>query len=151
MQNSIDRQKALLAIIGEQSVHSQGQLIKLLQQKGIVATQATLSRDLKALHIIKVPGEGYQLPQNRQAKPVATPPRGILSIEFSGTNAIIKTQVGFAPVVAAHIDKFPSRPVMGTLAGDDTVLVVLRQGFTPQECLSALEQAFPDLSSCLVH
>ena len=149
MQNIQLRQKALLQIIGQETVYNQDQLQQKLRQMGISATQATLSRDLKALHIIKVPGEGYQL-QQRQRPVHTTVPQGIISIEFSGQNAVIKTQPGFAPAVATYIDPHPSRPVMATLAGDDVLLLILRQGYTQEETLQALSIPFPHIKEYLI-
>ena len=147
MQNIQQRQKELLDIIGHHNIYSQDQLQAMLLDKGIQTTQATLSRDLKALQIIKVPGEGYRLPQSR---PMSGGAPHIHSIEFSGINAVIKTQPGFASAVASLIDHHPCRPVMGTLAGDDTVLVVLREGYTADQTLSALRQVIPEIDSHLV-
>ena len=62
MQNIESRQKAIVEIIGAQQIKSQGELIEQIRLRGIEATQATLSRDLKALQITKVKGEGYMLP-----------------------------------------------------------------------------------------
>ena len=150
MQNIVYRQKALLEIIGSEQVFSQSQLLQKLQERGINSTQATLSRDLNALNIIKVPGVGYSIHSSGSTSIPASVPRGILSIEFSGSSAIIRTQPGFAPAIASHIDHHPSRPVMGTLAGDDTVLLVLRQGFTTEECLGALENNIPGIYNLLI-
>jgi len=150
MQNIQMRQKALLQIIGQEHVSSQEELQQKLAQMGIETTQATLSRDLKSLHVIKVPGEGYRIPQN--TRPVLTTvPQGIISIEFSGQIAVIKTQTGFAPAVATYIDHHPSRPVMATLAGDDVVFLALRQGFNQEETLKALSKAFPHIAEYLMH
>ena len=149
MQNTQLRQKALLQIIGQETVYSQDQLQQKLQQMGISTTQATLSRDLKALHIIKVPGEGYQL-QHRPRPVHTTVTQGILSIEFSGNTAVIKTQPGFAPAVASYIDHHPSRPIMASLAGDDVVLLVIRSGFGPEETLDALSVPFPHIKDYLI-
>lgn len=150
MQNNVYRQRMLLQIIEQEAVFSQEQLLEKLQGKGVTTTQATLSRDLKALHIIKVPGVGYRLPPSGQERTAPGADKGLVSIEFSGTNAIIRTLPGFAPAVASHIDKHPSSPVMGTIAGDDTVLLVLRTGHSAQECLDALEKACPGISNLLL-
>ena len=149
MQNIQQRQRALLEIIGQYNIYSQEELQDKLQAQGIQTTQATLSRDLKALHIVKVPGEGYKLPQTRPM--IGSSPQGILSIEFSGPIAVIKTHPGFASAVASFIDHHPCRPVMGTLAGDDTVLLVLRAGYTIQDTLDALKKCLPEISSHLVN
>ena len=151
MQSVQNRQKAVLKIIGKEQISSQEELLARLQKEGIQTTQATLSRDLKALHIIKVPGEGYQLPHNAfPSASTGNTPQGIINLEFSGQFAVIKTLSGFASAVASFIDRHPSRPIMGTLAGDDTVLLLLRQGYTPQECMQALESSIPNLSRYLI-
>ena len=150
MQSVQNRQKAVLRIIGKEQISSQEELLARLQKEGIQTTQATLSRDLKALHIIKVPGEGYQLPHNPFPSTSGNTPQGIINLELSGQFAVIKTLSGFASAVASFIDRHPSRPIMGTLAGDDTVLLLLRQGYTPQECLQALESSIPNLSRYLI-
>lgn len=133
-----------MQIIGQEAVYSQEELQARLRQMGIDTTQATLSRDLKALHIIKVPGEGYRLPHMRSALP-GLAPQGLVSIEFSGKNAVIKTQPGFAGAVGSAIDQHPSKAVMGTIAGDDTVLIIIREGFGPEETLACLTAAFPHI------
>lgn len=147
MQNIQLRQKALLEIIGNHTIYSQDQLQARLKEMGITTTQATLSRDLKALHILKVPGEGYRLPQSR---PIAGNAPHIQSVEFSGQCAVIKTLPGFASAVASFIDHHPCRPVMGTLAGDDTLLLILREGYSHTQALEALKNALPDIETHLV-
>lgn len=149
MRSTQDRKKTLQQIIRSQRVFSQEELQLKLREHGIETTQATLSRDLKALHIVKVPGEGYRLPSGNAAYPESTG-QGILSIEFSGQSAVIKTLPGFAPATAAHIDRKPIAPIMGTLAGDDTVLLILRQGYSTADTLEALELHFPQIKQQLI-
>ena len=143
MPNIQNRQKALLEIIGQESVFNQEELLVKLAKKGISTTQATLSRDLKALNIIKVTGQGYKVQQNTRPTPVSSVANGIMSIEFNGILAVIKTQVGFAPAVATYVDRHSIAPIMGTVAGDDTVLLILRQGYTTEQTLQALSVYFP--------
>lgn len=145
MQPTTSRRKALLEILEHHHVTSQQQLLELLRLQGIEATQATLSRDLKALRVVKTAGEGYRLPLQ---KPVPSPePHGILSIEFSGQNGVIKTQPGFAPAVAARIDPISAPFIMGTLAGDDTILLILRLGASPEEILAHLATVIPNITA----
>ena len=143
MQKSTLRRKTLLEILEQKSIFSQEQLQEQLHLKGIETTQATLSRDLKALQVVKTPSEGYRLPQQKTG--LAPQANGILSIEFSGQNAVVKTQPGFAPAVAARIDRRPCVSIMGTLAGDDTILLVLREGFSPDDVLANLKTIIPDI------
>ena len=82
---------------------------------------------------------------------IGSSPQGILSIEFSGSVAVIKTHPGFASAVASFIDHHPCRPVMGTLAGDDTVLLVLRAGYSVQDTLDSLKKCLPEIASHLVN
>lgn len=143
MQKSTLRRKTLLEILEQNAIFSQEQLQEQLHLKGIETTQATLSRDLKALQVVKTPSEGYRLPQQKTG--LAPQANGILSIEFSGQNAVVKTQPGFAPAVASRIDRRPCVSIMGTLAGDDTILLVLREGFSPDDVLANLKTIIPDI------
>ena len=146
MQGIQNRHKAILEIIGSRPVYSQDELQAFLKEQGIQATQATLSRDLKALRISKIPGEGYQIPMPPGHAAVSGPVgTSILSMEFSGQVAVIKTQPGFAPAVAALIDRSPSRTILATLAGDDTVLLVLREKASKEDTVSALAPILPDI------
>ena len=142
------RRKALLEILEQNDLYSQEQLQEQLHRRGIETTQATLSRDLKALQIVKGPTGGYRLPQQKVVP--ASSLQGILSIEFAGQNAVIKTQPGYAAAVAARIDHRPCAAIMGTLAGDDTILLVLRLGFSPEEVLENLKPIIPDILEYLI-
>ena len=150
MQNIQSRHKALIQIISQETIYSQEELQEKLRKQGINTTQATLSRDLKALRILKVPGEGYRLPQPGARFLSGTTPASVTSLEFSGQFGVMKTQPGFASAAAVLIDHHPSRPIMGTIAGDDTVLLILRQGFTPAQALEVLEKVIPDIKSHLI-
>ena len=144
MQKNQARQQALLEVIGSRKIFSQEELIEALAQQGIKATQATLSRDLKLLKIIKVSREGYRLPE--AARPATSGlAMGIVGIEINGPICVIHTQVGYAPAVATFLDRHPSAPVMGTVAGDDTVILAIRRGFSDDQILQALSKIFPDI------
>ena len=148
MQNIKSRQAALLEIVGQENIFSQEELIEKMSRRGIATTQATLSRDLKALRIRKLPGEGYRLPQTL-IREAASPSvvNGIIRLEISFPLAVIRTQEGYAAAVATYLDQHPTDSVLGTLAGDDTVLLGLRQGYTPKQVLAALEQCMPGILS----
>lgn len=138
------RQQALLEIVGKEKVFSQEDLIQKLATRGIEATQATLSRDLKMLNIKKLPGQGYKLPHEHQpsAKGMGI---GVMSLEINGNIAVLRTQLGFAPALALYLDRHPSAPIMGTIAGDDTVLLALRQGYSPEQLVDALSILLSDI------
>ena len=138
MQSVQIRRKAIIQILQEQEILNQEQLQEQLRLKGIESTQATLSRDLKALDVIKVNGEGYKIYSAEGKAAIRHTLSGNMTIEFSGQLAVIKTQGGFAQAVAASIDAHTVPPIIGTLAGDDTVLLILRQGYTPDQVISSL-------------
>ena len=147
MQNNTKlRQQAILDIIQAGPVYSQDELALRLREKGISSTQATLSRDLKSLRISKVPGEGYVVPA--QGRSLSTDfMSGILRIMFSGNLGVIKTRPGLANAVAVLIDNHMVFPVLGTIAGDDTILLILRSGSTSDDVLDALSHIFPEIKN----
>jgi transcriptional regulator of arginine metabolism len=136
------RLDAVRKIIAEQRIANQEQLLDGLESAGIVITQATLSRDLKSLRVNKVSdgasGYYYSLPSpedydNLIPLYVQDIKRGYLSMEFSGSLCIISTLVGHANPVAAAIDRIGFEEVLGTVAGDDTILAVLREGYIRED------------------
>jgi transcriptional regulator of arginine metabolism len=147
MQNNTKiRQQAILDIIQAGPVYSQDELALRLREEGISSTQATLSRDLKALRISKVPGEGYVVPARGRSLS-ADFTSGILRIQFSGNLGVIRTRPGLANAVAILIDNHLVFPVIGTIAGDDTILLILRDGATHEDVLDALTPLFPEIKN----
>lgn len=141
-------------IIRENLVSSQEQLLKMLQENDITVTQATLSRDLKMLNVSKISNEKegyhYHLPSEKEEKEaekylVEDIARGFLSIDFSGNLAILKTLPGHANTVAIALDKLEGLPVIGTIAGDDAILIVLKEGSDQETVIEALKNRIPDL------
>ena len=147
MQNNTKlRQQAILDIIQAGPVFSQDELALRLREEGISSTQATLSRDLKALRISKVPGEGYVVPaRGRSLSTDFT--SGILRIMFSGNLSVIRTRPGLANAVAVLIDNHMVYPILGTIAGDDTILLILRSEATPDDVLDALSPLFHEIKN----
>lgn len=128
-----ERQSAVLDIIQEHRVHSQEQLRELLAERGFDVTQATLSRDIRELGILKVPGfDGrpyYTLPP-QGAEPLP-PLQRLLSTLFvraegTGNLLVIRTVTAGAQPVALALDAEEWPEILGTIAGDDTILVILR-------------------------
>ena len=129
------RQEYLLQIIAEEAVETQEQLLERLQERGIRSTQATISRDIKELHLIKEPvGQGryrYAVSAHRTKLNFADRLRtifreGVLSVDYAQNLVVIKTMPGLANGAAAAIDKLNIPEMLGTLAGDDTCFVVLK-------------------------
>lgn len=127
MEDRTNRKKVIANIIESQKIHTQEELITVLKERGISATQATLSRDIKELGAVKVSDpEGGQYYKIR----IATTTKrhfSAESVEISGQLCVVKVKPGFAPPVSATIDSAGLPGVMGTIAGDDTVLAMLRE------------------------
>jgi transcriptional regulator of arginine metabolism len=136
-------------IIQSSKISSQEELLDLLNKRGHGFTQATLSRDLRYLKAIKVPdderGMIYVLPetqlqpasQNGSIPPVGQP-SGFISVEYTSNMAVIKTLPGFASSLAYRIDAIKSFEIIGTIAGDDTLLVIAREGIPRQDLANCL-------------
>lgn len=145
--NKRERLLTLRQIVANKDVHQQDVLLSELRNEGFSVTQATLSRDLKELGISKVPdGEGgYRYTQHND-KSISTKSdkvlSGIVSIEVSGQMAVVKTLPGYASVAGTLVDSRRLPQVMGSIAGDDTLLVVLRQGTDVTQAQNDLKQLF---------
>lgn len=151
------RQQVIIRLVSKNKIANQEELQSLLRKEGVNATQATLSRDLKELKIIKIhnreSGYSYSLPQQRVQPPLPAtgePLSGINSIEFSGNLAVMKTRPGFASMIASIVDSRIGQEMMGTIAGDDTVLMILRYGSTPESLLGKLSSFIPGIEAKLI-
>ena len=122
------RQKAILEILRKESIPSQEDLQGALEKRGIEVGQATLSRDIREIGLVKS-AEGYGLPQALTLE-TALPSverlvrEFVLEIRQAQNMLVLKTSVGSAQPVAAALDGEQWPEVVGTLAGDDTILVI---------------------------
>ena len=129
-----DRQGTILEIIRQERVTSQMELREHLAGRGIGVTQATLSRDLRDLRLVKVReaggGSHYTLPEEWEHTPPLETllPSLFVSAEGSGNLLVVRTMTGGAQTVALGIDWEEWPEILGTIAGDDTVLLILREG-----------------------
>ena len=130
-----ERQSKILEIIKAEPIETQEQLQQSLSDMGIHCTQATISRDIKQLHLIKEPiGQGkyrYAISIQRKRLNVADKLRTILresiiSVNYAQNLVVIKTMSGLAGAAAKALDSMRIGGVLGTVAGDDTVLLVLQ-------------------------
>ena len=130
-----NRQAMILEIISQENIETQEQLLKRLQDRGIRCTQATISRDIKQLHLMKEPiGQGaykYAVSGNRTKLNVAEKLRTIfreciLSIDYAQNIVVIKTMPGLANGACSALDNMEMNDIVGSLAGDDTALLVMR-------------------------
>ena len=130
-----DRQRKLLEIIEAESIETQEQLLSRLEKAGISSTQATISRDIKQLHLIKEPtGQGgyrYVVSAKKNHLNFADRLRtifreSVLSADYAQNIVVLKTMEGLASGAASAVDKMEGMGIVGTLAGDDTVFLVMR-------------------------
>ena len=138
MKNKNSRLDSIKIIISSKEIGSQEELLQELAKEGFQLTQATLSRDLKQLKVAKAASMNgnyvYVLPNNTMYKRMTESHtasemlrhNGFVSIEFSGNIAVIKTRPGYASSLAYDIDNSQSYEILGTIAGDDTIMCAVR-------------------------
>ena len=144
------RWDTILKLIGEQDVSTQKDLQELLEKRGFEVTQATLSRDIRDLRLVKVSENGvyrYQSPGVGGGKKQATSQffglieQSLVSVDYAENLVVIHTYAGMASALCAAVDGFHWENVLGTLAGDDTILVVTRD----REAASAFVKMIRDI------
>ena len=135
MRNKTKRLLSIRKLIESEQICSQEELIFRIKEMGVEATQSTLSRDLKFMRVAKIPhkdrGYIYIIPesiQNEQAeeKAAAMVTDAIFNIDFSGNLAVLKTLPGLASAASSAIDGMDIPALVGTVAGDDTVFMAMR-------------------------
>ena len=131
------RQAKLVEIISNANVETQEQLLQALTDQGFSSTQATISRDIKELRIVK---ELTSLGTYRYCVPEKDAPPAlsdrlnnifrecVISVDYAENLVVIHTLPGMANAAASALDAMRSGAVLGTLAGDDTVVIVMREG-----------------------
>lgn len=128
------RRAKAISLIKAGIVHSQSDLVKLLKKAGFVVTQATASRDLEEVGAVRSRNESgeliYQIGASSDgaiSKSMPLPSDLILSVESSGNLAVVRTPPGGAQFLASSFDNSGIKSIIGTIAGDDTVLVVSKK------------------------
>lgn len=130
-----NRQAMILDIISRENIETQEQLLSRLQERGIASTQATISRDIKQMHLIKQPmGQGvykYAVSDNRTKLNFAEKLRtifreSITSIASAQNIVVIKTMPGLASAACSALDNMELPYMVGSLAGDDTAFLLMR-------------------------
>lgn len=147
------RQRRVAELLASESVTSQDQLVDLLSAAGVTATQATVSRDLEDLGAVKVRVGGgasvYAIPDHPHDQVVPTDHlrrvfgEWVLGAEASQNLVVVRTPPGSAHVVASAIDRSGLDTVLGSVAGDDTIIIVA----SPQITGDALAAEFRDLAN----
>ena len=159
MKNRSQRIQLIKKIISEAVIGSQDELLIHLLEQGCDVTQATLSRDLKSMHVVKVSDDkngyiyrlaGNDLAGSQLASSVSQRDYmadGVVGIEFSANLGVIKTLPGYANSVAILIDKVNPYEILGTVAGDDTILLIMRDGIGRSDVIQVLKSIMPKLES----
>lgn len=143
----VARQARIVELIGQRAIRSQAELATLLATEGVEVTQATLSRDLDELGAVKLRGPDggapvYALPE--EGYPMRASAGGtsrlarllgelLVSADASGNLAVLRTPPGAAQFLASALDRAALHDVVGTIAGDDTIMVVAREPLTGSE------------------
>ncbi len=138
-------------IIRTEFISSQEELIARLEENGVQITQSTLSRDLKFMHVAKIPhkekGYIYVLPNTQLGESIVSTnvTDNILGIAFSGNMCVITTKPGYASAISVPIDSRGIHEILGTIAGDNTILLILRENFSMESLMNQLYLLFPSL------
>lgn len=147
--SKIQRHIKIRELITEHEIETQEELVVELKSLGFNVTQATVSRDIKELHLIKVPTAdqkyAYSLPADQRFNPVAKLKRLIMDafikIDHTDNLIVLKTLPGNAQAVGALIDNIDWKEIMGTICGDDTCLIICRT----EEDTKMVQERFLDM------
>lgn len=157
MKHKNKRQTAILTVIKESDIETQTDLAIKLQMKGINATQATISRDIKQLHLIKVLNKEtnkYRYEQRAEiSREVDSPAKSramtmirenVISLRSAQNLVVVKCYPGSAQAVGAAIDSYSHDEIIGTIAGDDTIFIATEDNYGASALVDRLSEAVSD-------
>lgn len=133
MKNS--RQKKILELIADRPVETQDELARLLQEAGFHVTQATVSRDIKQMQLVKIVdaksgrqryASHKEIPKDFGGTYIRVFKEGVISMDLAMNILVVKTVSGMAMAVAAAMDAMDIDSIVGTIAGDDTIMCAIR-------------------------
>ena len=161
MKQRFDRLETLRIILSRGEAGSQESILRELSRHGFDVTQATLSRDLSKIKAVKVPitqAYRYNLPAHPHYQRKTSPSTmsdylrasGFESIDFSGNLAVVHTRPGYAGGLASDIDARSLPTIIGTIAGDDTVLIIMAEGTERQSLIDDLATVIPAIKSVML-
>jgi len=141
------RHMAILDIITNQDVETQEELVDALRNDGLDVTQATVSRDIKELNLIKVTtSEGKHkyapadtVTSRMSERQLRILNDSVLSIDYSGNLIVVKTMTGSANAAAESLDSLGWKEVIGSIAGDNNILLIVAEGVNPAEVCQKLK------------
>lgn len=148
MKNKIERLNLIRQIIGKEHIGSQEDLIKRLAEYGVQATQSTLSRDFKEINISKMshPEKGYiYVLSEKLASEIVSNTAAVLGIKFSHNIAVVVTKSGYASAISVIIDSHKIEEIVGSIAGDNNIILILHENTTHEEVTAKLANLFPSL------
>jgi transcriptional regulator of arginine metabolism len=154
MKTKKERLLVIKRLITSRKLSNQEELLEALRAAGFELTQATLSRDLKEIKVGKMhdPEKGHiyvllhQLTASERKPQAPTlPAESVVNLSFSYNLGILKTLPGFASSIAIYIDNCNVLEIAGTIAGDDTILLILNESFDRRQILNALEDILPGI------
>lgn len=145
-----ERHQKILEIIEKYEVDTQGALIDLLAKEGYYVTQTTASRDIRELRLVKgLTGKGtykYVLPQIKKETNASALSSAItdsiVTVDAAGNMLVIRTESGMANAIAVCVDQMSLEGILGSVAGDDTVMMVVRDAQTAQNLKNELKRSF---------
>lgn len=136
------RQQDILDIVAQQDIETQEQLLDALKERGVSTTQATISRDIKQLHLVKelTPSGIYKYAVSQRKTALNNAGRlqtifrqGVTSFDVAQNIVVLRTMPGLASAAAAAIDAMEIAELVGSLAGDDTVILIMRDNDSAEE------------------
>ncbi|NLJ41678.1 MAG: arginine repressor [Clostridiales bacterium] len=143
-----NRQAMILEIIRSRDIETQEQLAKELYKEGVDVTQATVSRDIKELRLVKtMTSSGIsKYVQIENSEPDISPKlvrvfaESLVSIDYSNNLIVIRTLAGSAQAAASAIDALNWEEIVGSIAGDDTIMVIIREGESVEGIINRFKQ-----------
>lgn len=153
MSRKTHRIEVIRSVIESEKISSQEELMVQLHRLGIDVTQSTLSRDIKELNAVKVPtrdkGYVYMIPEAIDQQPEVEAPtvlENIHNIDFSGNIVVLRTKNEYAKAVGSLLDMENFEDVLGSVSGDDTIFMLLREGVNPVKFIEeSLDHFYPGL------
>ena len=144
--NKFERQGAILRLVGERQLSTQSDVVEALRDEGLDAVQATVSRDIAQLGLVKVRGDDGRLVYahpgasdlDRLSELAAALRRWVVALEPTDNLVVLRTPPGFANALARAVDDAALPEIAGCIAGDDTIFLAAREGFAAAELAEQL-------------
>ena len=140
MASKKSRQKRILEIIGTHNIKTQDELAEFLKNEGWDVTQATVSRDINELELVKVRSDGESVYAAPSAHKTEILKSSVICIDFAINIVVVKTLAGMAQGIANLMDNMHLGDTLGSIAGDDTIMIVARNEKAAEEICKLLNR-----------